>query len=92
MFLLTCQGTSSNIPNTIGQLNEAVLPPQLLTIEFTPQDREMGIIIQKALRKVVKEAKLTTIGPSSSSNTDNAVKCGRAVADYPTYWKISPNR
>jgi len=55
----------------MGQLNEAVLPPQLLTIEFTPQDREMGIIIQKALRKVIKEAKLTTIGPSSSSNTDN---------------------
>jgi hypothetical protein len=56
----------------MGQLNEAVLPPRLLTmIEFTPQDREMGIIIQKALRKVIKEAKLTTIGPISSSNTDN---------------------
>ena len=55
----------------MGQLNGAVLPPRLITIEFTPQDREMGIIIQKALRKVIKEAKLTTIGPSSSSNTDN---------------------
>ena len=55
----------------MGQLNGAVLPPRLITIEFTPQDRVMGIIIQKTLRKVIKEAKLTTIGPSSSSNTDN---------------------
>jgi hypothetical protein len=54
----------------MGHSNGAVLPPRPITIEITPQDREMGIIIQKALRKVIKEAKLTTIGPSSS-NTDN---------------------
>ncbi len=34
---------------------------------ISPQERNMSVIIQKTFCKVIKEAKLTTMGPSSSN-------------------------
>ena len=41
---------------------------------LSPQERDMSVIIQKAFRKVIKEAKLTTIGPSSSNADDSEMR------------------
>jgi hypothetical protein len=67
---VTGQDTCNNAVNTIvGQSSGAVLPSGP-TSKFTPQVRALGVIVQNALRKVLKEAKLTTSGPSRSDTDD----------------------